>query len=361
MRKTRTTWRVTWRLAVLILILFIVVWNAHFFWNAVGIRGYSMGYPKTVISQTALQPAHEQVVPEGGETEARTCGRSQVVEVQAHLIDFLVNQNEWVPAMPQFKVGVLGLIGWEDTPWFDNKAAFQLGVLAALRRNSIELTDILGRERGTSEADSNLQAARGLVAFDDRTWWFNPFDEQRSFGPVTPSPRHYRRAIRLYNRYNDDLEKCQALYDARADNLFQLLDRVAKDIGSTVDALAKRSTGRVYDARTDTFVQGEGNNRGWFDFRADNLFMFASGQMYAYHGILQGARADFAPIVESRDLEDVWNRMEQHVAAAAVLSPLIISNGREDGFLMPAHLSTLAQNILRARANMTELRDILKR
>ena len=53
--------------------------------------------------------------------------------------------------------------------------------------------------------------------------------------------------------------------------------------------------------------------------------------------------------------------MEARIAETASLSPLIVSNGREDGFMMPDHLSAMAENVLRARANIVELRDILAR
>lgn len=360
-RKTRTAGRIFWRGGLIVLLMLFVWWNASFLWNVLWPRGYNLAYPQSVLQTSALRPADEQVVPEGGAKETRTCGRSQIVEIQSHLIDFLVNQNAWVPSMPQYKVGFFGIVSWDDTPFFDNKASLQRGILRALRRTAVELTDILGRTRGTSEVDKNLQAARGLLQYDDRTWWLNPFDSERPFGPVQPSPSVYRQAIALFQKFNKSLESCDALFDARADNLQQFLDRVANDLGSTVDALAKRSQGTRYDPKTDTFVDAEGNDRGWFDMRADNFFMTASGQMYAYHGLLQGVRLDFADVVEKRDLADVWDRMEQHVAQAAALSPLIVSNGREDGFLMPDHLAVMAENILRARANMTELRDILKR
>ena len=249
---------------------------------------------------------------------------------------------------------------WASTPFFDNKASFQRGVLGAVKRVGIELTDTLGRVRGTSAANPDLEAARGELQRDERTWVFNPFDDRLPL-LATSAASSYRNAVEQYERFNADLAACDALFDARADNLFQLLDRVTKDLGSTVDQLAKRSQGRVWDVATHEFVDGEGNDRGWFDFRADNLFHEARGRMYAYHGLLQGAREDFSDVIDKRDLADVWDRMEAHVAEAAVLAPLIVSNGREDGFLMPDHLSVMAENILRARANMTELRDILAR
>lgn len=360
LRRTRTVASIAWRGAILLLLLLFVFWNAHFLWNVISTQGYTLAYPNSVLQPGGITASDEQSNMKGS-ANTRTCGRSQIVDIQSHLIDFLVNQNTWVPSMPQYKLGFFAVMSWEATPFFDNKASFQSGVLRALRRTAVELVDILGRTRGTSEVDKGLQAARGLLQYDEQTWWINPFDAERPLGPVQPSPMIYRRAISLYDKYNQRLDNCDALFDARADNLQQFLDRIANDIGSTADALAKRSQAVRYDATNNEFVDGEGNNRGWFDTRADNFFMAASGQMYAYHGLIQGARLDFSDVITKRDLIDVWNRMEQHIAEAAALSPMIVSNGREDGLFMPAHLSVMAANILRARANMTELRDILKR
>ena len=360
-RRARTAGRVAWRGGLLILLVAFIVWTAHFFWHVLWIRGDSLAYPQDVLRQSAKVEAGETVTPDGPSTAARSCDRSQIVDMQVYLLDLMVNRNAWVPSMPQYKFGLAAVASWEATPFFDNKASFQLGVLSALRRTGVELVDVLGRERGTSGADSDLQTARGRLQFDERTWWFNPMDDQRPFGPVQPSSRLYANAIPLYERFNERLSACDALFDARADNLMQFLDRIARDIGSTVDQLARRSTGQRYDPALDAFVPGDGNDRGWFDFRADNLFMEASGQMFAYHGLLQAARVDFADVIAQRNIGSVWDRMEQHVAEAAALEPLIISNGRDDGFLMPDHLSIMSENILRARTNMSEIRDILDR
>ena len=50
----------------------------------------------------------------------------------AALIDLAVNRNDWVPATPQYTIGFFWLFDWEDTPWFDNKASFQIGMLTAI-------------------------------------------------------------------------------------------------------------------------------------------------------------------------------------------------------------------------------------
>jgi hypothetical protein len=344
------------------MLVFVVVflYLAPLVWHASWIRGYDLGFPAAILSDEALEPANDSTVVQQGTTGTRTCGRSQIVDMQVGLIDFLVNQNAWVAAMPQYKLGFFG-IPWQATPFLDNKEAFQHGVLFAVRRTAVELSDQIGRVRGTSEADLDLQNARGSLQYDSEIWWINPFDPARPFGPVQPASRVYRNAITLYDRYNERLEQCQAVLDARADNLRSFLDRVSNDLGSAADGLAKRSLGSRYDPVRDEYVSGEGNDRGWFDFRADNVFYDSSGLMYAYHGIMQAARRDFSDVIQTRNLGDIWNRMERNIAEAAALGPFIVANGRRDGFLIPDHLAVMSENVLRARANMTEISDILDR
>ncbi|TCT10653.1 hypothetical protein EDC22_105152 [Tepidamorphus gemmatus] len=352
--------RHVWWIGKIVVVLLVVLYIAPLIWHASWVRGFDLGYPNRVLHDPNQSPAGESTTVEQGTGETRTCGRSQIVDMQIDLIDFLVNRNAWVAALPQYKLGFFG-VAWEATPFLDNKESFQHGVLYAVRRTAVELSDVIGRARGTSEADRDLQNARGSLQYESEVWWINPFDPDRPFGPVSPSARVYRNAIALYERYNDRLARCQAVLDARADNLRSFLERITSDLGSTADGLAKRSIGSRYDPVLNRFVAGEGNDRGWFDFRADNYFYEALGQMYAYHGILKAAHVDFLDVIESRRLNDVWNRMERNVAEAAALAPLIVANGRRDGFLIPDHLAVMSENVLRARATLSEIADILER
>ena len=224
-----------------------------------------------------MRPAGEQVAVEGGEQTTKTCGRSAVVDITADLIDFNVNRNKWMSSHPLYKAGIFWAIKWDETWFFDNKAAFQRGVHQAARRTSVELVDALGRTRGTSQTDPDLEEAKNRIQFGQYTWYFNVFDNE-PFGPTTPTPTYYRKALDALKKYNDRLDKCQATFDARADNLLQFLDRVAKDIGATSAQIKDRS---------------ENFNSGWFDTRADDIFMETKGQLYAYYGILRAVRADF--------------------------------------------------------------------
>jgi hypothetical protein len=308
----------------------------YFIWNTQVWTNFNPDYPAAYEFNERNSAAGMQIA---GATEA--CSPSAIVEVTADLIDFNVNQNAWISSMLLYKLGLFG-IDWDHTPFLDNKASFQRGINQAVRRTTVELVDTLGRIRGTSQVDQNLQNARGNMQFDEETWYFG----LSPFGPKTPSPSFYRAAIRDLEAFNTRLASCDATFDARADNLLSFIDRIANDMGSTSDILRERS---------------EKYNRGWFDTRADDRFWFAYGQLYGYYGIMRAARADFQDVVNSRGLAPLWNRLDEQFRAALRVTPFIISNGREDGWIMPTHLATMGFYVLRVRTNLTEIRSVLDR
>ena len=314
---------------------------AYFFWTTQIWTNFNPDYPDGYKFEARGVSAGEQVAPGSGTSTAKTCGRSGIADVAADLTDFNVNQNPWVSSMILYKVGLFG-VPWDNTPFFDNKASFQRGINQAVRRTATELADNLGRVRGTSQIDASLQDARGNIQFDEFTWYFgiNPF------GPKTPTPSYYRSAIKDLRSFNDRLQACNAVFDARADNLIQFIDRVASDIGSTSAILKDRA---------------EHYNDGWFDTRADDRFWFAYGQLYGYYGLMSATRADFEDVLKEKHLENLWETMEQQFKAALRIQPFIIANGREDGWIMPTHLTTMGFYILRVRSNLVEISNVLTR
>lgn len=318
----------------------LVALYGYFVWNTQVWSGFDPDYvarydlTQRNVSAGAQRPATE------GDAE-RSCARSGIADVTADLIDMNVNENAWISSMILYKLGFFGL-DWDRTPFLDNKASFQRGVNQAIRRTTVEFVDTLGRVRGTSQVDTNLQNARGNMQFDEETWYFglNPF------GPKTPTPAFYRAAERELRLFNDRLERCEAVFDARADNLITFIDRIANDMGATSAILRERS---------------EAYNYGWFDTRADDRFWFAYGQLYGYYGILHAARADFEEVVRQRSIGPLWEETEQQFRAALRIRPFIISNGNESGWIMPTHLATMGFYVLRVRSNLVELRSVLDR
>ncbi|UVC17683.1 DUF2333 family protein [Mesorhizobium onobrychidis] len=328
-------------------LLMLIGLYGYFIWNTQVWSNFNPAYAEAYNFTQPAGTAPAQPAPSatgetaGVEGEVKTCTNSAIVQVAADLIDFNVNENAWISSMILYKLGFFGM-DWDRTPFLDNKASFQRGVNQAIRRTAVELVDTLGRVRGTSQIDQNLQDARGAITFDEETWYFG----FRPFGPKTPTPSFYRTAASSLRAFNDRLMKCEVVFNARADNLLQFVDRIASDIGSTSDMIRDRS---------------QNFNSGWFDTRADDRFWFAYGQLYGYYGILTAAHHDFQQILDNRGLTPLWNSVEGQLKGALAIQPLIISNGREDGWIMPTHLTTMGFYVLRVRSNLVEVRSVLDR
>jgi hypothetical protein len=300
-------------------------------WN-----GFNPNYVNAYQLDSRNVSAGEQVTAGGGTDTTRTCGRSAMVQVAADLTDLNVNQNAWITSMLLYKLGLFGL-DWDSTPFLDNKASFQRGVNEAVRRTAIELADNLGRVRTTSQIDSNLQDARGQLQYDESIWYIS------RNGMTATTPSVYRRAIGNLRTFNGKLETCQAVFDARADNLKQYLDRVASALGSTSAILKDRA---------------ENYNYGFFDPRADDRFWFAYGQLYAYYGLLKGAQADFEDVIKQKNLKNLWDTMDAQFVAALKIQPWLIANSSETG-IFATHLTTMGFYVLRVRSNVVEISNVL--
>ncbi len=185
----------------------------------------------------------------------------------------------------------------DHTPWLDNKASFQRGVNQTVRRTTGGAGGFAARVRGTSGINNTLQAAPLQTCSMTRP---PGISASRPSASARRRPTSIARRVTQLKQFNTELGKCQSVFDGRADNLLEFLDRIANDLGSTSAMLRERS---------------ENYNAGWFDTRADDRFWFAYGQLYGYYGILTAARAISAPssAAQSRPL---WNEMLKQFRAA---------------------------------------------
>ena len=283
----------------------------------------------------------EITVAAGEQRADGTCQPSAMVQMTADLIDRNVNQDIWVPSNPLHKAGFFFVADWKDTPFFDNKAAFQLGTNQAIRRTAVELVDRLGRVRGTSSVNQNLQEAREAANYREDAWIF-------TFSPpfLQPSTQaKLREARQELLAFNAELSACQADFDVRADNLLQFIDRVTADIGSTSEILQRRMEAASFFG---------------FDRRADDRFWFTYGQLYAYYGILSAASVDFQDVFTQRNLTSLWARIDEQMSDALQVRPPFIANGSASS-LVKSHLESIGFDLLRVRSNLVEMRDVLDR
>nr|WP_316655307.1 DUF2333 family protein [uncultured Gellertiella sp.] len=327
------------RLPIAAFLLLVVGLYGYFVWQTQVWTNFDPDFVNRYrFSERHLSAGLEKLVAAGA---AKTCQRSGVVDVVANLTDFNVNQNAWISSMVLYKLGLFGT-DWDHTPFLDNKAAFQRGVNEAVRRTTVELVDTLVRMRGTSAINTALQSARSKLQYEETNWYFG----LSPFGPLTPTPSQYRAAITDLRAFNTELENCIVTFDTRADNLLVFIDRVANSLGGTSAILKDRA---------------EQHANGWFDTRADDRFWFAYGQLYGYYAILSGVRADFDQVLKERNLAPIFDETLKQFRSALAIQPAIISNGREDGWIMPNHLSTMGFYILRVRSNLVEIRSVIDR
>lgn len=258
-------------------------------------------------------------------------GESRAVAAALALIDREVNDHGWTANDPFFWPSAL----------LDNMPNFQKGIMAALGRFAFELTDQLGRTRGSSQADPDLQSAAGLLQYAPDVWVWDP---SVSFWPTATSEAQYRKAAGALASYNRRLAAGAAVFDRRADNLLATLDRIALDLGSTsavIDQHLREKSG--FPIHND----------------ADDVFYSVKGQMYAYYVVLSGLEKDFEPLIRERELAKPWAQMMESLKEGIEVRPWVVINGAPDSQLVPCHLCAQGFYLLRARTQIREVTNIL--
>ncbi|MDQ7249336.1 DUF2333 family protein [Dongia sedimenti] len=267
-------------------------------------------------------------VDQGASPEQRA---SQAVATAAALMNREVNQTAWPANDPFF------MPGWA----LDNMPNFQIGIRDAVKRFALELQDEIGRNRGTSAADPDLQTAAGSFNYAPDVWVWNP---GTSFMPTATSDEQYRQGVRALLAYNARLAQGKAAFERRADNLLSTLDRIGKDLGAASDRTQR---------------QIDGSSGTWIDFHADDVFYLNKGLLYADALILRDLGKDFADILKEKGAQNIWDRMVTSMMEGAQLRPWIVINGRPDALMQPNHLAAQGFYLIRARAQLEELGDVL--
>ncbi|MGE4062045.1 MAG: DUF2333 family protein [Rhodospirillaceae bacterium] len=230
---------------------------------------------------------------------------------------------------------------WHPSAPLDNTPSYQLGIMYAVSRFALELGDHLGRVRGSSAIDENVDRASSLLRYDGTVWYWG----QGNIWPDAKAETQYKRGVEALLLYNRALAAGTATYERRADNLIVLLDRIASDLGSA---------SAVIEARVATAG-------GHFDSAADDVFFNVKGKMYGYAVILNAVGQDFSTVIEDRRAGEIWTEMLTSMRTGAAMDPLIVINGAQDSTLSPSHLATLGFYLLRARTQLRELVDTLQK
>lgn len=258
---------------------------------------------------------------------------SQAVEIAAALIERETGgAHRWTANDPFF------LPGW----LLDNMPNYQQGIVYALSRFTAEMGDQIGRSRGSSQVDPELDRATGLLRYPGTIWLF---DLSTSWAPTASSESQYRAAARALRSYNQRVAAGTAPFERRADNLLQTIDRFAADLGSQSSVIADHIEA----------------SRGWIiDTQADDIFYATKGRLYAYFLVLRALGRDFEGVIAQSGATKIWDEMVDNLREAAELRPLVVMNGRADAMFQPNHLAVQGFFLLRARTQMRELSNVLR-
>lgn len=290
-------------------------------------------YEYRIDDDPNLKPAPQFVVK----------GGSQAVSMAATLMDREI--RHWAP----------------NKPWFypiahsSNMVSYQKGIQYAVAQWATQMTDFLGRERGSGEADPNLVAAKGLLNYDPTAF-------------ILPSATsQYREGIRNLDEYNRRLAQGQARYDKIASSLSDFLIKISKDMGSqsgtieltvlSPDDLTEAEKQRL----TDNQRQVLSSNGGYFDGRASRVFFATKGRMYAYYVFLSGLGEDFHEVIAAKGAEEHWKNMMMSLRSGATLYKFFVANGAGGSYFTPSDLAYQGFFLLRFDKQLQEVADILNR
>ena len=261
---------------------------------------------KKTITEHQETPAHG--VHKAAETKPRAKGVA-FVEATIAPLDYELNGRFW---------------GWRSNDildFTDNVNNFQLGVLEVTRRTVVSLTERISRTGATAAFDENLESAMNWLMIKARKYWF-------------PSPESkYNASLNELRTYIKKLEKGEANFYIRTDNLIPLLMAFEDLLGSCEENLVKT---KEDDGSPVSF------------FKADNYFFYAKGVVSSMGTILEAVLEDFIDIIETRGGVDVLHHAIESCHHASKVDPWIITNSPLNGVLAN-HRANMAAPLSHAR------------
>jgi CBS domain-containing protein len=242
-------------------------------------------------AEAKKEPAHKAA--EAEETKPRAVG---VAFVEATIAPLNYELNE-------------RFYGWRPNDilnFTDNVNNFQLGVLEVTRRTVVALAERISRTGATAAFDEDLENSMNWLMIKARKYWF-------------PSPENkYNDSLNALRAYIKKLEKGEAKFHTRTDNLIPLLMDFEDLLGSCEENLVKTK-------------EDDGSSVSFF--KADDYFFYAKGVASAMATILEGVQVDFKTIIDSRRGADTIHHAIESCREASEISPWIITDGSLGGIL----------------------------
>jgi len=176
---------------------------------------------------------------------------------------------------------------------------FQLGVLEVTRRTAVTLAQRISRTGSTAAFDSDLENAMNWLMIKADRYWF-PSAESK-----------YRASLDEIRNYFHRLEKGEAQFYTRTDNLIPLLTAYQDLLGSSDENLVKS-------------YEDDGSPVGYF--KSDDYFFYAQGVASAMVTILEAIEKDFNIMVSREGGMEVLHHAIESCHHAMQIDPWVILN-----------------------------------
>ncbi len=214
--------------------------------------------------------------------------------------------------------------GWRPNDiieYTDNINQFQLGVLEVTRRTSRILAERISRTGSSARFDPNLENAMNSFMIKADRYMF-PSAETK-----------YRDGLMELRAYYENLERGEAQFYTRTDNLIPLLKAYEDLLGSCDENLVKK-----YEA----------DGSAVSSFMADDYFFYAQGVASALYTILQAIELDFHIMVSREGGTEVLHHAIEMCHQATEIDPWLILNSKYSS-LFANHRANMAAPISHAR------------
>nr|WP_321399537.1 DUF2333 family protein [uncultured Desulfobacter sp.] len=219
-------------------------------------------------------------------------------------------------------------LGWRPNDIIriaDNIKNLQLGILEVTRRTAVALAENLSRTGSTDAYVPSLEYAMNSFMIKPTELMF-PSAEGK-----------YQEALDGWKNYQEMLQRGEARFYRRVDNLVPLLKAYESILGSCDENLVKQP--------------GELST-----FKADDVFYYAKGVAIAMGTILGAVALDFDDTIGSDQGMDVLHHTVEALHHASSMDPWIVLEGSPDGILAN-HRANIAAPISHARFYL----DVLSR
>lgn len=203
----------------------------------------------------------------------------------------------------------------------DNVNNFQRGVLEVTRRTVVILTERISRTGSSASFDENLERAMNWFMVKSDKYWF-PSAESK-----------YTEGLDELTTYLKKLEKGEAHFYTRIDNLIPLLTTYEDLLGSCDETLVKTK---------------EKNGEEVSFFRADDYFYYSKGVVSAMSPILEALHHEFHATIDSVQGLDILHHAIVSCHHANAIEPWLILESDPSG-IFANHRANLAAPISHAR------------